>query len=308
MISLNLLDRRLLRLPLRLHARAPLPELGDLLLDRGEALLPCPVLFLVERLTLDLELDDPPLHLVDLLGKAVDLDAQPARRLVHQVDRLVGEEPVADVPVRERGSGHEGVVGDPHAVMDLVLLLEAPENRDRVGHARLAHEYRLEAALERGVLLDVLAVLVEGRRPDHVQLAPRKRRLEHVGGVHRPLRRAGAHDGVQLVDERDVLALALGQLLHHRLEPLLELAAVLGAGEQLADVERHQLALAERLGDVAVYDALREPSTMAVFPTPGSPMRTGLFFVRRDSTCITRRTSSSRPMTGIELSVRGRGR
>ena len=40
------------------------------------------------------------------------------------------------------------------------------------------------------------------------------------------------------------------------------------------------------------------PSTMAVLPTPGSPMRTGLFLVRRDSTWITRRISSSRPMTG----------
>ena len=40
------------------------------------------------------------------------------------------------------------------------------------------------------------------------------------------------------------------------------------------------------------------PSTMAVLPTPGSPIRTGLFFVRRDSTCIVRRISSSRPITG----------
>ena len=43
------------------------------------------------------------------------------------------------------------------------------------------------------------------------------------------------------------------------------------------------------------------PSTMAVLPTPGSPMRTGLFLVRRDSTWITRRISSSRPMTGSSL-------
>ncbi len=40
------------------------------------------------------------------------------------------------------------------------------------------------------------------------------------------------------------------------------------------------------------------PSTTAVLPTPGSPMSTGLFFVRRLSTCTTRRISSSRPMTG----------
>ena len=37
---------------------------------------------------------------------------------------------------------------------------------------------------------------------------------------------------------------------------------------------------------------------MAVLPTPGSPMSTGLFLVRRLSTCITRSISRSRPMTG----------
>ncbi len=47
------------------------------------------------------------------------------------------------------------------------------------------------------------------------------------------------------------------------------------------------------------------PSTMAVLPTPGSPMSTGLFFVRRASTWITRRISSSRPITGSSLPLRG---
>src|SRR6266571_4592346 len=48
------------------------------------------------------------------------------------------------------------------------------------------------------------------------------------------------------------------------------------------------------------------PSTTAVLPTPGSPMSTGLFFVRRDSTWITRRISASRPMTGSILPSRAR--
>ena len=43
------------------------------------------------------------------------------------------------------------------------------------------------------------------------------------------------------------------------------------------------------------------PSTIAVLPTPGSPIKTGLFFVRRESTWMTRRISSSRPMTGSIL-------
>ncbi len=43
------------------------------------------------------------------------------------------------------------------------------------------------------------------------------------------------------------------------------------------------------------------PSTTAVLPTPGSPISTGLFLVRRESTCTTRRISASRPMTGSSL-------
>ena len=47
------------------------------------------------------------------------------------------------------------------------------------------------------------------------------------------------------------------------------------------------------------------PSTIAVLPTPGSPISTGLFLVRRDSTWITRRISSSRPITGSSLPALG---
>ncbi len=46
------------------------------------------------------------------------------------------------------------------------------------------------------------------------------------------------------------------------------------------------------------------PSTMAVLPTPGSPISTGLFLVRRESTWMVRRISSSRPMTGSILPSR----
>ncbi|OQC49574.1 MAG: hypothetical protein BWX58_00676 [Deltaproteobacteria bacterium ADurb.Bin026] len=46
------------------------------------------------------------------------------------------------------------------------------------------------------------------------------------------------------------------------------------------------------------------PSTMAVLPTPGSPIMTGLFLVLLESTCMTRLTSSSLPMTGSSLPLR----
>ena len=107
---------------------------------------------------------------------------------------------------------------------------------------RLVHEHRLEAPLQRGVLLDVLAVLVERGGADGVQLTAREHRLEQVGGVHGALGGARADDRVQLVDEQDDLALGVLDLLEHGLEALLELAPVLGARDERAQVERHDLA------------------------------------------------------------------
>ena len=92
-------------------------------------------------------------------------------------------------------------------MVHLVALLEAAQDRDGGLDRRLAHLDRLEAALQRGVLLDVLAVLVERGGAHAAQLAAGEHRLEQVGGVHRALGGAGAHDRVQLVEEQDHLAL-----------------------------------------------------------------------------------------------------
>ena len=43
---------------------------------------------------------------------------------------------------------------------------------------------------------------------------------------------------------------------------------------------------------------------MAVLPTPASPISTGLFLVRRERICMTRKISFSRPMTGSNLPSR----
>ena len=161
-----------------------------------------------------------------------------ARRLVDEVDRLVGQEALGDVAVGQRRRGDQRGVRDPDAVVDLVPLAQAAQDRDRLLDRRLVDDDRLEAPLQRRVLLDVLAVLVERGRADRVQLAAGEHRLEQVRGVHRALGRPGADDRVQLVDEQDHPALGVLDLLEHGLEALLELAAELGAGDDRAEVER----------------------------------------------------------------------
>ena len=63
---------------------------------------------------------------------------------------------------------------------------------------------------------------------------------------------------MQLVDEQDDLALGAGDLLEDCLEPLLELAPVLGASDKRAEVERDDATLLQPLGHVAADDSLRE--------------------------------------------------
>ncbi len=251
-------DGGLLGLPALLEAAGLLLEVGQLLLERLEARLRGVVGLLAQRLALDLELDAPALELVELDRHGVDLHAQPRRGLVDEVDRLVRQEALGDVAVGQRGRGDERGIGDADAVVDLVALAQAAQDRDRLLDRRLVDEDRLEAALERGVLLDVLAVLVERRRADRVQLAAGEHRLEQVGRVHRALGRAGADDRVQLVDEQDDLAVAVLDLLEDGLEPLLELAPELGPGDERAEVEGDDPLVLEALRDVAADDPLGE--------------------------------------------------
>src|SRR6185437_4802175 len=164
-------------LPLGFHRAGALAQFGELALDLFAPLDGAAVLLLLQRRPLDLELHDPPLDLVDLLGHRVDLDAQPRRGFVDEVDRLVRQEPIADVAMRERRRSDDRVVGDAHAVVRLVPLLQAAQDGDRVLDRRLADVDRLKAPFEGRILFDMLPVFVQRRRADDAQLTAREQRL-----------------------------------------------------------------------------------------------------------------------------------
>jgi hypothetical protein len=105
----------------------------------------------------------------------------------------------------------------------------------------------------------VLPVFVQRGRPHALQLAAGEGRFEHVAGVDGALGGPGPDHGVYLVDEQDDLALSLADLVHHRLQPLLELAAELGAGDQRTHIERYDPLVLQRVGGIAADDHLGEP-------------------------------------------------
>ena len=180
------------------------------------------------------------------------------RRFVDQVDRLVGQKAVGDVAVGQRRRRDDRAVGDAHAVMQFVFFLQAAQDRDGVLDRRLADEHRLETPRQRRILFDMLAIFVERGRADAMQFAARQRGLQQVRGVHRAFGLAGADQRVHLVDEQDDLAGRGGDFVQHRLQPLLEFAAIFRAGDQRAHVERQQLLVLQAFRHVAIDDAQRQ--------------------------------------------------
>ena len=104
-------------------------------------------------------------------------DAHARRGLVDQVDRLVRQEAVADIPVGQHDRRADGFVGDVHLVVILVPLAQTHQNLDAFLLRRLAHHDRLEPAFQRRVLFNIFVILAQRRRADALHLAARQERL-----------------------------------------------------------------------------------------------------------------------------------
>src|SRR5438105_2935205 len=226
-------------------------------------------LLAVELRLLEVLLADGALHLLDgdanalvdlaeLLAVAGLAQLRTRASFVDEIDRLVGQEPIGNVPVRLIDGRLDRFARVLDVVEVLVAILDAEQDFNRFALAGRIDLDRLEAALERAILLDVLAILSRRRRADASNLAAAQRRLQDVRGVERAFRRSGADQRVQLVDEHDDVRV-VGQLLHDRLEALFELTAVLRAGDDERDVEREDPLVGQEMRYVAVDDLLREP-------------------------------------------------
>ncbi len=139
-----------------------------------------------------------------------------------------------------------------------VPVAESAQDGHGIAVRRLTHRDGLESPLERRILLDVLAVFVERGRTDDVQFAAGKLGLEDVARIHRTLAAAATctDDGVQFVDEDDQRAVLRGDLVEHRGEALLEVAAIAGTGHHRGQVQLDDALVAQSVRDIAVHDAL----------------------------------------------------
>ena len=184
-------------------------------------------------------------------------DTQSGAGLIDQIDGLVGQVAVLNVAAGKFRRGLQRTIGDRHMMVVLVTLTQALQNLNGLGDGRLVHLDRLETTFQRGILLDVLAVLVGGGRADGLQFATGQHRLQHIGSAQGAIRGACAHDGVNLIDEQHDVAAGL-DLLQNLLQAFLEIATVAGTSNHGTEVQGVDLLAFQRFRHITGVDLLRE--------------------------------------------------
>src|SRR5690606_4301390 len=207
----------------------------------------------------DLQLHDLSVELIQFFRQRIHFDTQLGCSLIHEVNGLIRQETVRYIAVRQLYSGDDGVVLDPHAVVQFVLFLNTSQDRNSVFNGGFVHHYRLEPAFQGFVLFDVLLVLLERRSPDGVQFTSRQGRLQQVGSVHRAFSAAsGTNECVDLIDEENDLPIGVCHFLDDRLETFLEFALVLRTGNQQTHIQGDNGLVFEVFRNVSVDNPLRQ--------------------------------------------------
>ena len=188
------------------------------------------------------------------LGQLRRIQIEPRAGFVDQVDGLIWQKTVGDIAFAHLSGTAAHLIGNSNAVEGLVVRADALQNLGGLGNRRLTDIDRLETALERGVLLDILAVLLERGRADHLNVSAGKGRLENVCGIHRAFGIAGADNVVHLIDDKDDVADTL-YFVDQALHAALKLAAELRARHESGQIEQMDLLVAHLERNAALVDA-----------------------------------------------------
>ena len=173
---------------------------------------------------------------------------------IQRVDGFVRKETIRDVAVGEFHAGQDRLIRILHAVVLLVLAFDFSQDFEGVfGGGRIDHDC-LETALQSPILLDVLAVFVQGGGADGLHITPRESGFEHVGCIQRAAGSAGTDDGVKLIDEQNHIR-RFFELVHHGFHALFELSAVFRAGHERRQIQGNHAFVKQDAAHFALHDA-----------------------------------------------------
>ena len=158
---------------------------------------------------------------------------------VQQVDGFVRQEAVVDVALCQQDGFSRNRIADLHAMEVLVVFLDTKHNVDGVGDGRLIHSNRLEAAFQRSVFFNMLAVFVKSSCTDDLHLTAGQSRFQNISSVHAAFCVARTHQRVYFIDKENDIAAAF-DVLQQTFHTALELSAELSACHQRSQIQQEQ--------------------------------------------------------------------
>ena len=139
----------------------------------------------------------------------------------------------------------------------LVIVLDALKHLYAFFDRRLSHGNRLETALKRGILLDILAILVKSGSTYNPYLSARERGFEDICGVYASLGVTDADDIMHLVDNENNVPCLL-DLVYKTYHSGFKLSSELSARNECRHIYEIYLLSAKLEGYASVCYSLRE--------------------------------------------------
>ena len=143
-------------------------------------------------------------------------------------------------------------------MMFFVLIAQAFHDANSLLFIRFLDDHGLEAAFERRILFQVLAVFIERSGTDDLDLSTRQRRLQDRGRIHRSFGGTCADQGMQFIDEQDDIVCLL-DLFDALLQAFLKFATVLRTRNQRRNIQRDQTDIAQDIRHLISNYQLRKP-------------------------------------------------
>ena len=189
------------------------------------------------------------------MRRRIDLHADAGRRFVHDVDGLVRQVAVGNVPCRQFDRSLYSFVGDACLVEGFVTVAQAEEDSHGVVFRRFADQDGLEATGQGGIFFKVFLIFVDSRGADALQIATGQGRFEDVGRIHGTFDGTSPDELMDFVDEEDD-RVVLFDCVEDALDPFFKFTTVLGTGDDTGQIEGENALVQQAVGHIASDDAL----------------------------------------------------
>src|SRR6266849_669312 len=141
-------------------------------------------------------------------------------------------------------------------MVDFIAGFKSAQKTDRILDGRLINHHRLKTALQSGIFLDMLAVLVKRGCADTVQLATCQHWFQHIRGIHRTLSCTSTDESMQFINKQDNATFCTGDFLEYSFQALLKLTSELGPCHQCTEVKRYNLLISKSFRNIATHNTL----------------------------------------------------